>query len=267
MINKTKQVSVALSGSGFRFACHVGALQAIIDGGFQVIEIAGTSGGAIISAMFAKGITPASMLEITHATPFQKFIDLDLETLLLKNAINSGGDLLTWLNKYIGETTTFKDLTMPLIIIATDLNKYDSFVFHQTTTPDASVALACRSSASIPFVFEPVQYNGSFLVDGGVSDDLPLNYLESSNMKFAIELFENGTPLSGKVSILTLLTRVLDTFMSVGNGYQIQDSMNVVPIKINTPPGLSLDTSMTDEQINQLYKLGYEATSVIISKL
>lgn len=265
-MTKTKEVSVALSGSGFRFPTHIGSLQAIIDGGFTVVDIAGTSGGSIVAAMFAKGMSPARMLEVAHATPFQKFIELDLETLLLKNAINSGGDLLAWLNKYLG-TTTFKDLTLPLTIIATDLNKYDSYVFHKSTTPDASVALACRSSASIPFVFEPIQFDGNFLVDGGVSDDLPVNYLEPANLKFAVELFENSAPLKGKVSILTLLTRVLDTFMSVGNGYQIQESMNVIPIKITTPPGLSLDTNMTDDQIDQLYNLGRESTSIIISKL
>ena len=266
-MTKTKQVSVGLSGSGFRFVVHIGSLQAIIDAGFQITDIAGTSGGAIVSALLAKGLTPARMLEITHATPFQKFIELNLETLLLKNAINSGTDMLKWLNLYLGETTTFKDLVIPLTIVATDLNKYDSFIFSQSTTPDISVALACRASSSIPFVFEPVELNGSFLIDGGVCDDLPVGYLESTNMKFAIELFESGTPLKGTVSVLTLLTRILDTFLSVTNGYQIQESTNVVPIKITTPSGMTLDTNMTDEQIDQLYKLGYEATSVIISKL
>ena len=43
--------------------------------------------------------------------------------------------------------------------------------------------------------------------------------------------------------------------------------MNVVPVKVTTPPGLSLDTNMTEEQIDQLYHLGYEATKIIISKL
>lgn len=266
-MTKTKQVSVALSGSGFRFPTHIGALQAILDAGFEIGDIAGTSGGSIVASLFAKGTTPARMLEIAHSVPFQTFIELDLETLLLKNAINSGGNLLKWLNSFLGETTTFKDIPLPLTVIATDLNQYDSCIFTQTTTPDANVALACRSSASIPFVFEPIQMNGKFLVDGGVSDDLPVNYLEPANMKFAIELFEVSTPLKGKVSILTLLTRVLDTFITVGNGYQLHDSMNVVPIKVTTPPGLSLDTNMSSDQIDVLYKLGLEATSAIIAKL
>ena len=266
-MTKTKQVSVALSGSGFRFPAHIGALQAIVDAGFQITDIAGTSGGSIVAALFAKGLSPARMLEIAHATPFQKFIELDLETLLLKNSINSGADMLKWLNTYLGETTSFKDLGLPLTIIATDLNQYSSCVFHQTTTPDASVALACRSSASIPFVFQPVELGDSFLVDGGVSADLPVNYLEPANMKFAIELFESSVPLKGTVSVLTLLSRVLDTFISVGNGYELQESLNVVPVKVTTPPGLSLDTNMTDDQIDQLYTLGHESTSIIISKL
>lgn len=265
-MTKTRQVSVAFSGSGFRFPAHIGALQAIIDSGFVVGDVAGTSGGSIVAALFAKGYSPSKMLEIAHTTPFQNFIQLDLSTLLLKNAVNSGEELLKWLEKYLGNTT-FKELALPLTVIATDLNKYESYVFHQETTPDASVALACRSSSSLPFVFEPIIIEDKYLVDGGVSDDLPVNYLEPANMKFAIELFENSAALKGKVSLLTLLGRVLDTFISIGNGYQINETMNVVPIKITTPPGLTLDTNMTAEQIDQLYTLGREATSIIISKL
>ena len=266
-MTKTKQVSVAFSGSGFRFPAHIGALQAILDGGFTVNDVAGTSGGSIVAAMYAKGFAPAKMLEIAHSTPFQSFIQLDLAALLLKNSINSGSELLKWLQKYLGDATTFKDLTMPLTVVSTDLNKYDSFVFHKSITPDANVALACRSSASLPFIFEPVILDDKYLVDGGVSDDLPVNYLDPANMKFAIELFESSTPLKGKVNLITLLGRVLDTFISVGNGYQISESMNVVPVKVTTPPGLSLDTNMTDDQIDELYTLGLEATTAIIGKL
>jgi hypothetical protein len=37
----SKPIRVALSGSGFRLGAHLGALQAVADAGYEVIELAG----------------------------------------------------------------------------------------------------------------------------------------------------------------------------------------------------------------------------------
>lgn len=51
-----KPIRVALSGSGFRLGAHIGALQAIEDAGYTVIELAGTSGGSIVASLYASGV-------------------------------------------------------------------------------------------------------------------------------------------------------------------------------------------------------------------
>lgn len=60
----SNRIRVALSGSGFRLGAHLGALQAIVDAGYEVVELAGTSGGSIVSAMFAGGMKLADMHEL-----------------------------------------------------------------------------------------------------------------------------------------------------------------------------------------------------------
>ena len=52
-MGSTKNIQVALSGSGFLLPAHVGALQAIEGAGYQVSALGGTSGGAIVAAIYA----------------------------------------------------------------------------------------------------------------------------------------------------------------------------------------------------------------------
>lgn len=261
-----KSVSVALSGSGFRFPTHVGALQAILDTGYTITEIAGTSGGAIVAGHYSLGFTPKQMLEISHNTPFQSFIKVDLLSLVENESLNDGSDLLKWLTANLGDST-FSDTIIPVNIISTDLNQQAAFVFNKVNTPALSVAYACRASASLPFIFKPIELNNMYLVDGGVCDDLPLNYLDKQALKFSIELSESSTPLSGKVSVITLLERVMDTFVSANSDDQLVNALNCIPVRINTPPGMTLDTSMTSAQIDELYQLGYDTTTKVISLL
>ena len=67
---------------------------------------------------------------------------------------------------------TFKDL----VVTATRRDTGDLEIFDSRNTPDVEIALACRASASIPIVFEPVKINGKEYVDGGYRNNIPLNH-------------------------------------------------------------------------------------------
>ena len=72
---------------------------------------------------------------------------------------------------------TFKDL----VVTATSRDTGDLTIFDSRNTPDVEIALACRASASIPIVFEPVTINGKQYVDGGYRDNLPLSHFNEHN--------------------------------------------------------------------------------------
>lgn len=69
---------------------------------------------------------------------------------------------------------TFKDL----LVTATRRDTGDLEIFDSRNTPDVEIAMACRASASIPIVFEPVKINGKEYVDGGYRDNIPLSYFD-----------------------------------------------------------------------------------------
>ena len=67
----------------------------------------------------------------------------------------------------------FRDLKIPLAVIAADIDTGRMKVYSSGATPDSEVAEAVRRSMSIPFVFEP-RGNNKQLVDGGLCSNFPV---------------------------------------------------------------------------------------------
>jgi NTE family protein len=65
--------------------------------------------------------------------------------------------------------TTFADAAIPLFITATDFTTGE-----QVTLGEGSLVEAMRASIAIPFAFSPKEINGRLLVDGFLSDPMPV---------------------------------------------------------------------------------------------
>lgn len=89
------------------------------------------------------------------------------------------------------DSEQFKDL----LITAVRRDNGTLQIFSAENTPDVEIALACRASASIPIVFQPVTIDGAEYVDGGYRDNVPMGYFPENESKvdYAEELdgFEN----------------------------------------------------------------------------
>ncbi|MCZ6903652.1 MAG: patatin-like phospholipase family protein [Rickettsia endosymbiont of Ixodes persulcatus] len=71
-----------------------------------------------------------------------------------------------------------------LVITATQQDTGKLTIFNSFDTPNVEIALACRASASIPLVFEPVEINGKKYVDGGYLDNIPTKYFKDNEPGF-----------------------------------------------------------------------------------
>src|SRR5258706_16295117 len=72
----------------------------------------------------------------------------------------------------IVDDLTFADTLIPLKIVATDFNTMEEVVFEEGKIIDA-----IRASISIPGIFRPVTTNGHTLIDGGITDPVPVSVL------------------------------------------------------------------------------------------
>lgn len=67
------RIGLVLSGGGVKSLAHAGLLQALHENDITPHQIAGTSGGALIGALYACGYKPKEMLQFFKETPVFKF--------------------------------------------------------------------------------------------------------------------------------------------------------------------------------------------------
>jgi NTE family protein len=157
-----KPLYVALSGGGAHAAAHAGALLGLERAGLPVAGVAGVSGGALVAAAWAGGADLRNLVQQAAALHPWTWVR------------GWGGGLLsgTRLGAMIDEflpVPTFEALRVPVVVVATDVDTGEAVVFREGNLRDA-----VRASCSFPGVFPPMLLGGRRLVDGGVSEVVPV---------------------------------------------------------------------------------------------
>ncbi|MFD1029641.1 patatin-like phospholipase family protein [Paraburkholderia sabiae] len=259
-----------MSGSGFRLGAHLGALQAIVDAGYEIVELAGTSGGSIVAAMFAGGMKLTDMRELCMRLDWSSIMRFSPWAVLRHQALCGGKALEAFLERGTGGRT-FINSPLDLKIIAADLLTEREFLFSRATTPTVPIAVAARASASIPVVFPPVACSGALLVDGGTCDNVPASDLTVDDVpRVGIYLVSDDTALRpGNHGLCTLAPRIIDLMLAANEAAHVElDVKNGVTIvRVQTGYASSFDRNMAPAVRRRLYNDGYAATKAAIGAM
>lgn len=262
-------IGVAFSGSGTKAPAFIGALAAFEEKGHQIESYAGTSGGSIVAAVCATNDIHAATVLLQnwmnenwrHFFPTGVWYGMThwLPNLLHKGGLCSG----KFLHSYILEMTqhkVFKDITIPLSIVATNING-GCQVFN-AKTPDVLIADAVRASLSIPFAFTPavVPTYGTF-VDGGLSDNIPADKLIKSDWKIGIRLTSKIVPLAGQIDDVAYGERLINLILKSSEDAhaRLGQLKGADIVNVDTSYASGFDFAMTDPIKKKLYDTGHQA--------
>lgn len=159
-----------------------------IDKGIQ--SLVGTSMGALFACVMALGI-PAGTMEDDLKTFFADEKNTFLEASALMQMFHRMGidhaNMVTKpLEKYFAQLwdvppldVTFvefaKKTGKDLVICASCLETSKATYFSVNNTPQVSVMKAIQASMAVPMIFFPININGKHYVDGGVTDNQPVD--------------------------------------------------------------------------------------------
>ena len=158
-------ITLALGGGGAKGNAHIGVIRRLEQEGFRIRAIAGTSFGGLVAVFYSLGYTPDEMEEMFAARD---------QTQLYGHLSNDGSSLLglagttAWLEEVIGERT-FRDLQLPCILTAADLNSAQEVLLSE-----GSLVEAILSTIALPGIFPPRRIGDLELVDGGTLDPVPV---------------------------------------------------------------------------------------------
>lgn len=206
---------LALAGGGTRGAVHVGVLTALEENGLLPTQVAGASAGSIVAGLYASGMDIGKMRDTVRwlAAHGENYIDPNIigvilflpQVLLHRKTSLMGlikGNRLSDFLCDLTEGIEIQDCKTGLLIPAVDINSGNTVVFtnlFQEKVPMTALreenvrwqknGLLCdimMASSSVPAVFCPRQINGFLLVDGGVTNNLPVDLLISTGVSNVI---------------------------------------------------------------------------------
>lgn len=205
---KNLKVGLVLSGGGAKGLAHIGVLKQIERAGIKIDYIGGTSMGAIIGGLYAAGYNADQLDSLFTSVNFDRLIQDELPrssqsfyekqnaekyaiTLPFNNfkisfpsALSKGQNmynLFTQLTQHVKDVKDFSKLPIPFFCIATDAETGLPVILDHGSLPQAIAA-----SGALPSLFSPVIVDGQILIDGGVTNNYPVEELRSRGANFII---------------------------------------------------------------------------------
>nr|WP_294934145.1 patatin-like phospholipase family protein [uncultured Flavobacterium sp.] len=230
---KKPKIGVVLSGGGAKGLAHIGVLKVLEEAGVEISYIGGTSMGAIIGGLYASGYSAkqldsifsvvdadALLQDYTPRTsknffekrndevyavslPFNKF-KVGVPSALSKGMYNY--NLLSRLMNHVRHTRDFNHLPIPFVCIATDIETGEEVVMRSGVLPKAILA-----SGAFPSLYSPVEIDGRLLIDGGVTNNYPLEEVKKMGADIIIgvdvqEGLRDREHISGASGVFTQIT-------------------------------------------------------------
>ncbi|WP_434707959.1 patatin-like phospholipase family protein [Pseudomonas sp. R1-1] len=285
------KIGLVLSGGAARGLAHIGVLKALEEQGIKIDAIAGTSMGAVVGGLYASGYKVDELEKLALSIDWQAALSdappredvpfrrkQDDRDFLVKQKLSFRDDgslglplgviqgqnlalLLESLLAHTSDTRDFDKLPIPFRAVATDIANGEKVVFRKGHLPQV-----IRASMSIPAVFAPVELDGRLLVDGGMTDNIPLDVARQMGVDVAI-VVDIGTPLRNRKQLTTVVD-VLNqsiTLMTRSNSEEQLAALKSTDVLIQ--PALAAygvtDFGKTQEMIDA----GYRATRILDKRL
>lgn len=285
------KIGLVLSGGAARGLAHIGVLKALEEQGVRIDAIAGTSMGAVVGGLYASGYSIAELEKLATTldwqqalsdapprkdVPFrrkqddrdflvkQKLSFRDDGSLGLPLGVIQGQNLALLLESKLAHAADVRDfdkLPIPFRAVATDITSGEKVIFRRGHLPQV-----IRASMSIPAVFAPVELDGRLLVDGGMTDNIPVDVVREMGVDLAI-LVDIGTPLRNRKQLATVVD-VLNqsiTLMTRRNSEEQLASLRREDILVQPP--LSAFGVTDFGRAQDMIDAGYRATRALDPRL
>ncbi len=267
-----RKIGFALSGGGARGFAQIGIIKVLEENGIYPDYIAGTSIGSVVGALYAMGYSANQIEELALDINWQELFNDSFERrdlnigqkrwppygnaifeidedwkISLPQSVFSANDINLELFRLFASTSSierFEDLPIPFACVATNLLTGKMRIFE-----DGQIVQAVKASMSIPSIMKPFELGDSLYIDGGISQNLPVQQVKNMGADYVIS-FKTSSGLRTKDSITNL--------------FQVFDQTVNISITNNVEESLAASDFMFDPPLDQFSASGFRQVQAII---
>jgi NTE family protein len=251
-MNKPR-VGLVLGAGSARGIAHIGVLQVLEENRIPFDFIVGSSMGAMVGGIYGSGTDIRMLGKVFHYLDMGRFFEIGIPHMGFINGTKIG-ELL----KVLTKNTTFDQLLLPVYMAATDLYTGNTVILNE-----GIVAEAIRASISIPGIFRPVPRDNMLLVDGAVTDRVPVEAAAQLGADFVIAVdVKFGV---GKRVVINNTLDVILTSLDIMQRQQLDAICSNSDVLIQ--PAVAGYNSWDFDKAYDLIELGREAATAKLPEL
>lgn len=261
--------TLILSGGGPSGVAYAGILKALTDYNIlkrdELNEIITTSVGIIFAILYLLDYTILQIEKIVLEADITKILnmdDLEIDNLLVKFGLFFNQQIGDSISSFIRHKTDKNDLTLKelydyskivLTVKVYNVDKGKTEYFDYKNTPDISLIKISMMTTAIPYLFQPVEFEGDLYVDGGLKGHFPI---EACKSKHYLGLNVRGGTTNrsnfGILKDLPILRFTMDLMNDRDNNIDPDDE-KVFTYHINGGLNFSLDINQRKSMIEKGY--------------
>ena len=282
---KRQKIGLVLTGGGAKGFAHIGVLKVLEKAGVKIDYIGGTSMGAVVGGLYATGYSAEQIDSIFHNTnfdellqdyiprtsksfyekkndelyamslPFNKFT-LGVPIALSKGMYNY--NLLTKLTHKVRHVRDFNQLPIPFVCIATDIETGQELILNKGYLPQALLA-----SSAFPTLFSPVEIDGRMLIDGGVTNNYPIDEVKKMGADIII-----GVDVQDGLKDRNSLKEATKILLQISNLQMIEGMKEKIrKTDIYIKPDITDFSVISFDRGKEIIKKGEDAAMVVFDDL
>ncbi len=283
---KKPVVAVVLSGGGAKGVAHIGALKVIEEAGIPIDIVCGTSMGALVGGLYSMGYSTQFLDSLVRSQNWTALLSdrIDPSNLTLRQREEQntyafirglGGDqadrgglirgrnvinLLQRLTANLPDSIDFDSLPIRFACVATDIARGREVDIHS-----GNLVYAMRASMAIPGVFTPVRKGDMVLVDGGLSNNYPVDLARSMGADIVIGV--NVQDPMAKADDIDDAFAVMGQIISITSRNKFNDNIKKSSIFIHVDVNGYGAASFTSSSIDTLLMRGENAARRVWNQL
>ena len=279
------KVGLVLSGGGAKGFAHIGVLKVLEEAGVKIDYIGGTSMGAVVGGLYATGYNAAQIDSVFRATNFDELINDfiprssknfyekrndELYALILPfnnfsigipQALSKGMynfNLLSRLTRDVRHIRDFNQLPIPFLCIASDIETGKQVILNRGNLTHALIA-----SSAFPSLFSPVEIDGQLLVDGGVTNNYPIDEIRKLGADVII-----GVDVQDDLRDRSTLNDATKILVQITNLQSIEKmKKNILKTDIYIKPDIAEFGVISFDKGKEIIEKGEEATFAVFEKI
>jgi NTE family protein len=193
-------VGLVLTGGSARAYAHIGVLEALEAEGIRPDFVVANSMGALIGLLYAAGMAPQTIAQIVEAMPPEQYLDIVLP---VRGGLLDSTELQALIRTLVGDTD-LADLPIPILVTTEDLKSR-----RQVEVASGSLTRVLAASFALPAVFEPIPMGDLLLIDGGVTNLVPVAAAAEYSSKLIVSTALYNRPMDFGNPV-TVINRAID---------------------------------------------------------